>query len=117
MRRILVVDDNIDGALSLQLFLEMGGHTVKVAHTGLDALEAVRQEMPEFIFLDIGLPGMNGYEVAQAIRRMPHGEAPRIFAVTGWGAEQDKTRSAEAGCNKHLTKPIDLSEVEKLLAA
>jgi len=115
MKKILVVDDNLDGATSLQIYLEMLGHTVRVANTGLEAVEAVRKEMPEIIFLDIGLPGMNGYEVAQMVRAMPHGKEPRIFAVTGWGSEQDKKRSAEAGCDKHLTKPIDLGEAERLL--
>jgi DNA-binding response OmpR family regulator len=71
--------------------------------------------MPEFVFLDIGLPGMNGYEVAHYIREMPNGKTPRIIAVTGWGSEQDKIKSRESGCDGHLTKPIDLQEVEKLL--
>jgi CheY-like chemotaxis protein len=115
MKKILVVDDNRDGALSLKLFFELLGHSVSVAHTGLEALEEVRKVMPEFIFLDIGLPGMNGYEVARFIRAMPNGESPRIVAVTGWGSEQDRKNSAEAGCNLHLTKPIDLGEVERLL--
>jgi CheY-like chemotaxis protein len=117
MKRILVVDDNADGAISLQIFLEMLGHSVRVAHTGLEAVEAVRKELPECIFLDIGLPGMNGYEVAKFIRTMPDGTKPSIFAVTGWGSEHDKKLSAEAGFDRHLTKPIDLGEVEKLLAA
>jgi CheY-like chemotaxis protein len=115
MKKILVVDDNVDGAMSLKLFLELIGHSTGVAHTGLGALEMVREEMPEFIFLDIGLPGMNGYEVARAVRNMPNGKAPRIIAVTGWGAEQDKIKSRESGCDAHLTKPIDLQEVERLL--
>jgi CheY-like chemotaxis protein len=116
MKRILVVDDNVDGALSLQLYLEMLGNTVRVAHTGFEALEEARKELPEVIFLDIGLPGMNGYEVARLIRALPSGANPRIFAVTGWGSEQDKKMSAEAGCDTHLTKPVDLDEVETLLA-
>jgi CheY-like chemotaxis protein len=117
MKRILVVDDNLDGAVSLQLYFEMLGHSVRVAHTGLEAVEAVRNEMPEFVFLDIGLPGINGYEVAKLIRAMPHGKEPKIFAVTGWGSEQDRKMSADAGCDKHMTKPIDLQEVEGLLAS
>jgi len=117
MRNILVVDDNVDGAMSLQLYLEMLGHNVRVAHTGLEAVEGAHREMPEVIFLDIGLPGMNGYEVARLIRAMPNGSSARIVAVTGWGSEQDKKLSAEAGCDTHLTKPVDLDEVEKLLAA
>jgi len=115
MRKILVVDDNVDGAVSFQLFLELLGHSAVVAHTGLEAIECVKREMPEFVFLDIGLPGMNGYEVARYIREMPNGRAPRIIAVTGWGSEQDKIKSRESGCDGHLTKPIDLQEVEKLL--
>jgi len=116
MKRILVVDDNVDGATSLQLYLEMLGHQVRIAHTGLEALEYAHSEMPQVIFLDIGLPGMNGYEVARFIRAMPTGVAPRIFAVTGWGSDNDKKLSAEAGCDAHLIKPVDLQEIEKLLA-
>ncbi len=116
MRKIVVVDDNQDGAMSLKLFLELLGHQVTVAHTGLEALEAVRRDMPECIFLDIGLPGMSGYEVAQHIRGMHNGKLPKIVAVTGWGAEQDKQKSRESGCDTHFTKPIDLADVERLLA-
>jgi CheY-like chemotaxis protein len=115
MRNVLVVDDNTDGAMSLKIFLELIGHRATVAHSGLEALEHVRKEMPEFIFLDLGLPGMNGYEVAEHIRQMPHGKSPRIFAVTGWGSERDKQRSKDAGCDMHLIKPIDLREAERLL--
>jgi CheY-like chemotaxis protein len=115
MKNILVVDDNRDGALSLKLFFEMLGHSVVVAHTGLEALDEARKLVPDFIFLDIGLPGMNGYEVARLVRSMPSGDRPKIIAVTGWGSEQDRKNSSDAGCNLHLTKPIDLSEVEKLL--
>lgn len=116
MKKVLIVDDNIDGAMSLKLYLELLGHPVSVAHTGPDAVAQVTQEMPEVIFLDIGLPGMSGYEVAQRIRQMPAGKAPVIAAVTGWGTDEDKRRSAEAGCNVHLTKPIDMATAEKLLA-
>jgi len=115
MKKILVVDDNVDGAMSLKLYLELLGHEVGVAHTGHEAISHVMKEMPALIFLDIGLPGMSGYEVAHKIRELPHGKQPIIAAVTGWGTEEDKRKSLEAGCNVHLTKPIDLSEAEKLL--
>jgi PAS domain S-box-containing protein len=115
MKRVLIVDDNVDGAMSLKLYLEMLGYPVAVTHTGPDAVAYVSKEMPEVIFLDIGLPGMSGYEVAHRIREMPEGKAPLIAAVTGWGADEDKRKSAEAGCNVHLTKPIDLGAAERLL--
>jgi CheY-like chemotaxis protein len=115
MKKILVVDDNVDGAMSLKLYLELLGHEVRVAHTGHEAISQVSKEMPALIFLDIGLPGMSGYEVAHKIRELPHGRRPIIAAVTGWGTEEDKRKSLEAGCNVHLTKPIDLAEAEKLL--
>jgi CheY-like chemotaxis protein/anti-sigma regulatory factor (Ser/Thr protein kinase) len=115
MNKILVVDDNVDGAMSLKLYLELLGYNVSVAHTGHEALVRVTEEMPAVVFLDIGLPEMSGYEVAHKIREMPQGKQPIIAAVTGWGTDEDKRKSAEAGCNVHLTKPIDLSEAEKLL--
>jgi PAS domain S-box-containing protein len=115
MKKVLVVDDNVDGAMSLKLYLELLGYEVSVAHTGHEALVQVAKEMPAVIFLDIGLPEMSGFDVARKIREMSHGKEPIIAAVTGWGTDEDKRKSAEAGCNVHLTKPIDLSEAEKLL--
>jgi PAS domain S-box-containing protein len=115
MKKVLIVDDNVDGAMSLKLYLEMLGYPVAVTHTGPDAVAYAAKEMPGIIFLDIGLPGMSGYEVAHKIREMPAGKQPVIAAVTGWGTDEDKRKSAEAGCNVHLTKPIDLSEAERLL--
>jgi PAS domain S-box-containing protein len=114
---ILVVDDNPDGAESLALYLEMLGHKVAVAHDGATALASVTKKLPRKIFLDIGLPDISGYEVAQKIRQMPHGSEPYIVAVTGWGTEEDKRKSIEAGCNEHLTKPIDLADAERIIAA
>jgi PAS domain S-box-containing protein len=112
---ILVVDDNIDGAESLALYLHMTGHSVSIANTGAEALEAVRTKIPRVIFLDIGLPDMSGYEVAKNIRGMPHGTEPFIAAVTGWGSEEDKRKSRDAGCSAHLTKPIDMAEVDRIV--
>jgi CheY-like chemotaxis protein/two-component sensor histidine kinase len=113
---ILVVDDNVDGAESLALYLSMTGHSVSIASTAAEALEAVRTKIPRVIFLDIGLPDMSGYEVAKNIRSMPHGAEPFIAAVTGWGTEEDKRKALDAGCSAHLTKPIDMAEVDRIVA-
>jgi PAS domain S-box-containing protein len=115
VKRICVIDDNVDGAASLGMYLEMLGHDVKVFHSGPEALEVIKDTLPEVIFLDIGLPGMTGYEVAKTIRSLPHGNEPFVAAVTGWGTDDDRRKTAEAGCDAHLTKPIDLGEVERIL--
>lgn len=114
---ILVVDDNPDGAESLAMYLGMLGHKVSVVHNGTAAIAVATKKLPRKIFLDIGLPDMSGYEVAEKIRRMPHGSEPYIVAVTGWGTDEDKRRSVQAGCNEHLTKPIDLADAERIVAA
>lgn len=114
---ILVVDDNPDGAESLALYLGMLGHKVSVVHDGAAAIAAVTKQIPRKIFLDIGLPDMSGYDVAHQIRQMPHGSEPYIVAVTGWGTDEDKRKAVEAGCNEHLTKPIDLADAERIVAA
>ena len=113
---ILVVDDNVDGAESLALYLSMTGHSVSIANTGAEALQVVREKAPRIIFLDIGLPDMSGYDVAKNIRSMPHGAEPFIAAVTGWGTEEDKRKALDAGCSAHLTKPIDMAEVDRIVA-
>ena len=115
-RRILVVDDNVDGAESMALFINIAGHKAEVAHDGPQALAALEHGMPDVIFLDIGLPGMTGYEVAQKIRSLPGGELVRIFALTGWGTEADKLKAKDAGFTEHLTKPVDLAHIERILA-
>jgi PAS domain S-box-containing protein len=115
MKKIFIIDDNIDGAASLGMYLEMLGHDVKIFHSGQEALDVIKDRLPEVIFLDIGLPGMNGYEVAKTIRALPGGTAPLIAAATGWGTDDDRRKTAAAGCDVHLTKPIDLAEVERLL--
>lgn len=113
--KVLVVDDNVDGATSLKMYLEMLGHDVSVAYDGETALAAARSSMPDLVFLDIGLPGINGYEVAKRLREIPCQSPPLIAAVTGWGSDGDKRSSAEAGCDAHLTKPIDLADAESLI--
>jgi CheY-like chemotaxis protein len=114
--RILVVDDNRDGADSLAMMLRIIGHDTRTAHDGLEALEAAGTFHPNVMLLDIGLPKLNGYEVARRIREEPWGESMVLIAQTGWGQEEDKYRSKEAGFNFHMVKPIDSVALEKLLA-
>src|SRR5262249_56660029 len=96
-RHILVVDDNVDAAESVALLLRMEGHDVRVAHDGPAALAAVGAEPPDLVFLDIGMPVMNGYDVAQRLRQRPGLEHLLLVAMTGWGQEEDRRRSQEAG--------------------
>jgi signal transduction histidine kinase/CheY-like chemotaxis protein len=114
--RILVVDDNRDGANSLAMLLRLMGHDTRTAHDGLEALTAARTFRPEVMLLDIGLPKLNGHEVARRLRAQPWGQGMVLIAQTGWGQEVDKCRSKEAGFNFHLVKPIDPAALEKLLA-
>ncbi|MFD0666414.1 ATP-binding protein [Ramlibacter sp. MAHUQ-53] len=115
-RRILVVDDNVDGAESLAMMLSLSGHEVRTCHDGPAALALAPGWRPEVVLLDIGLPGLSGYEVAQRLRAGPLGTAALLVAVTGWGAEDDQRRAAEAGFDHHLTKPVDIAALESVLA-
>jgi signal transduction histidine kinase/ActR/RegA family two-component response regulator len=115
-RRVLVVDDNVDAAELLGEVLEMDGHRVTVVHDGVAALERMGAEAPEVVFLDIGLPGMDGYEVARRIRERSDGTGPRLVAVTGYGQASDRQRSREAGFDAHLVKPVELERVRELVA-
>jgi CheY-like chemotaxis protein len=114
-RRILVVDDNVDGAESLARVLQLGGHQTRIAHNGAEALDAALSFAPEVVLLDIGLPGMNGYEVAKRFREETALEAAVLVAVTGWGSEENKRQSKEAGFDFHLTKPVEVSSIESIL--
>jgi len=113
--RVLIVDDNVDAARSLALMLRCEGHDVAVAHEGCAALEAACYRPPEVIFLDLGLPGMDGYEVARALRRAGLSEV-LLVALTGYGQEEDRRRTQEAGFDHHLVKPADSTEIRRLLA-
>lgn len=113
--QILVVDDNRDAAESLALILQMDGHVARVAHDGPRALELARQLHPHVVILDIGMPGMDGYEVARRLRELP-GPMPLMVALTGWGSRDDVQTSREAGFDHHLTKPADVAQVERLLS-
>lgn len=115
-QRILVVDDNIDSAESLALLLKYGGHETKMAFDGIAALDEAARFRPDVILLDIGLPGMNGLDVCRTIREESWGKNIFIVAMTGWGQEEDRRMSKEAGFNNHLVKPIDYSSLIELLA-
>jgi CheY-like chemotaxis protein len=114
-RRIVVADDNEDSAESFAMLLSFSGHEVRVAHDGEAALDALREFRPDVAFLDIGMPGMTGYEVAEAVRAEPWGHEMKLVAVTGWGQPDDRMRAQTAGFDRHLIKPIDPAEVDRLL--
>ena len=113
--RVLVVDDNQDAAEMLSMALEMFGCDVVVAHSGAQALELIGNVDPALALLDIGLPDMNGYELARRLRQLPGGAARTLIATTGWGQQKDRERAFEAGFDHHLTKPIDIELLKPLL--
>ena len=115
--RLLVVDDNPDAAESLAILLRMHGHDVRVAHSGRAALEAVREQQPQVILLDLGMPEMDGFEVARRLRQELGPGGVVLVAVTGYGQESDRQRSREAGFAFHLTKPADPTQLQYLLQA
>jgi PAS domain S-box-containing protein len=116
-RRILIVDDNVDGAESLAMLLELGGHETHMSHDGLEAIEAAERLRPDAILLDIGLPRLNGFEIAQRIRSQSWGRDVVLIALTGWGQEEDRRRSMEAGFNSHMVKPVDHEVLLRLIAS
>jgi len=115
-RRILIVDDNEDAARSLGFLLELSGHTVHLAYDGEQALAMAGELQPQIALVDIGLPKLNGYGVARAVRGQPWGAHMLLIALTAWGQEADKRRALEAGFNFHLTKPVDPDQVAALIA-
>ncbi|MEX5745574.1 PAS domain-containing protein [Massilia sp. X63] len=114
--RILVVDDNVDAAATLSMILEACGYQTRVAHDGMQALATAQAFRPQVAFLDIGMPGMDGYDTARAMRQTAGLEDIVLVALTGWGAESDRRKSSEAGFDQHLTKPVQLDVVQELLA-
>ena len=98
------------------MLLELSGHEVFLAHTGVDALSVASDRKPDAALLDIGMPGMNGYEVAAHVRREAWGKSMTLIAITGWGQEDNKRMAREAGFDHHLTKPMDTAVLENLLA-
>jgi CheY-like chemotaxis protein len=114
--RVLVVDDNKDSATSLARLLKLMGNSVRTAHDGLEAVNAAAEFKPDVALLDIGLPKLNGYDAARAIRDEPWGKSMVLIALTGWGQDEDKRRALEAGFHFHMVKPVDLRALENLLA-
>jgi PAS domain S-box-containing protein len=114
--KILVVDDNQDAALSLALLLRASGHDAETANDGETALRLSSALQPEVVLLDLGMPGMDGYEVARRLRQLPEMQSTVIIAVSGYGAEADRKRSSAAGFNHHLTKPIELRALDKVIS-
>jgi CheY-like chemotaxis protein len=114
--RVLIVEDNVDAAEMMELAVSQLGHVTRVAHDGASAVDAAIEFAPDIIFLDIGLPVMNGYAVARAVRALPQCNHVHIAAVTGWGQEEDRRKAREAGCDSHLTKPLSPATLDELLA-
>src|SRR5262249_42482279 len=116
-QRVLVVDDNVDAAATLAELPELWGYEVRVAHEGPAAVEEAVRFQPDVALLDIGLPGMNGYELARQLRRKPESADTVLIALTGYGQEEDRRQAQAAGFTHHLVKPVDLDRLEALLAS
>ena len=115
-RRILVVDDNQDSARTLSMMLKLMGHDTATAFDGMEAIDVATEYKPDAVLLDIGLPKLNGYDVCRRLRQETAGRQMLIIALTGWGQDEDRSRSSEAGFDHHLVKPVDVAVLEKLLA-
>jgi two-component system CheB/CheR fusion protein len=113
-RNVLIVEDNVDQAQTMRAFLSLKGHSLEIAATGPRALDIARRFRPDVVLLDIGLPGIDGFEVARQLKS-EHGDALRIIAVSAYGSERDRQQSLEAGCEVHLVKPADPRFIESLL--
>ena len=116
-KRVLVVDDNVDAADTLGMLMRSLGHEVSVVYDGMQALQAAEEFRPDVVLLDIGLPGINGYEVARRLRGRKVGQSAKIIAITGWGADADRARAREAGFDVHLVKPVDQVALQHLVEA
>ena len=113
--RVLVVDDNVDTANGMARLLKLSGHEVRVAHNGEEALKVAREHRPEVMLLDIGLPGMDGYELASTLRREEWSKDSVLIAVSGYGEAQARDRSKEAGFHHHLVKPVNFDTILALI--
>jgi len=116
-RTVLVVDDEPDSAVTLAMLLQLRGHRADFAHDGPEALKQAEALEPEVVLLDLGLPGMDGYEVCHRLRELPGGRSMFIVALTGWGQEEDRRRTREAGFDLHLVKPVDPEELLRVLSS
>ncbi len=113
-KRVLVVDDNVDAADSAAEILRLLGNNVSVAYDGLAAVHAVDEWQPDVVLLDIGLPGIDGYEVARRVRQSPFGKGVVLVALTGWGQDKDKERASDAGFDLHWVKPVGLDKLKEI---
>lgn len=114
--KVLVVDDSSDSADMLAFIVRMAGHETEVAYDAHAALETARAWQPDLVFLDIGLPEIDGYELARRLRALPNLSTVHLVATTGYGADDDKQRGRDAGLNDHLVKPIETEQVERVIA-
>jgi CheY-like chemotaxis protein len=114
-QRLMVIDDNKDAAESMSMLFELWGHEVICAFDGHTALATAAKFRPDAVFLDIGLPGMDGYEVAERLRELPESARTVLVAITGYGQDEDRRRSREAGIDHHLVKPVAPETLQKLL--
>lgn len=114
-RRVLIADDNVDAADAMGMYLEALGAEVRTAYDGEGAIQIAREFKPDLVLLDIGMPTLDGYEVARRMRREPWSRAITLVALTGWGREEDRVRSREAGFDGHLVKPVNEAALEQLV--
>lgn len=115
--RVLVVDDNYPSAMTLTWAMEQNGHDVRTAHNGAEAVEVAKAFHPEVVLLDVGMPVMNGLDACKAMRQQPDMDDTLIIAQTAWGDDTMRGRTRDAGFDTHLVKPVDLAEVERLVAS
>ena len=114
-RRVLIVEDSVDARDSLRLLLELAGHEVDTSEDAASSLEKIRVFQPDVALIDIGLPGMDGYQLAQALRLSPHAQGLRLIALTGYGQAEDQRKALSAGFDLHLTKPVDPDQLQVIL--
>lgn len=114
--RILLADDNEDSATSLALLLSMSGHETRTARDGIEALEIAAAFRPHLVLLDIGMPRLNGYDTARRLRALAGGKKLVLAALSGWGQDEDRRRSTEAGFDAHFLKPANIADIERLIA-
>jgi len=116
-QRVLLVDDNTDSSEPLSLLLQAKGHETRIAVDGEEAIEMADEFLPDCVVLDLGLPGIDGYEVARRLRERPYGAKLTLVALTGWAGKDVRVKAAAAGFDYHLVKPVNLEELERIVTA
>jgi CheY-like chemotaxis protein len=116
-QRVLLVDDNMDSSEPLSLLLQAKGHETRIAVEGQEAIEVADEFLPDCVILDLGLPGIDGYEVARRLRERPYAATLTLVALTGWAGKDVRVKAAEAGFDYHLVKPVNLEELERIVTA